>query len=137
MLETQFRRFTAKTHITESGCIEWTAARDRNGYPQLTLSGKSKYAHVVAYEHWVGPVPDGHEVDHLCRNRGCVNPTHLEAVTEFINKSRRYRPDPTKCGAGQHDWIPENWYTSGHGTKYCKPCAKAKAKAAYRRRRDA
>lgn len=46
------------------------------------------YAHRLSYELFVGPIPDGYELDHLCRNRGCVNPAHLEAVTHRVNVLR-------------------------------------------------
>ena len=135
MRELQLMRFAAKTLITESGCIEWTSARDRNGYAKFWLNGRSVYAHVVAYEHWVGPVPEGMETDHLCRNRGCVCPTHLEAVTPHENMSRRHRPVRTKCGSGEHDWVPENWYFS-RGKAYCKPCCKEHARRNYQKGRE-
>ena len=128
MLETQLVRFTDKTLITESGCIIWLGCCDRNGYGKLHLAGKQTYAHIVAYEHWVGPVPEGNEVDHTCRNPSCVAPTHLEAVTPHVNKSRRWRTDPSLCAAGLHEWVEENWYVGSRGNRACAPCARAKAR---------
>lgn len=128
MLETQLARFTPKTMLLESRCIVWTGCCDRNGYGKVTQAGTQRYAHVVAYEHWVGPVPEGHEVDHTCTNSSCVAPMHLEAVTEFVNKSRRHRKDQTKCAAGLHDWTEENWYVGNRGNRACAPCARSKAR---------
>gem|GEM_PF-2516826 len=78
------------SHVAKSeGCWEWTAGRARGGYGSTTLRRSStrrgrtygRMAHRVAYELLVGPIPPGLTLDHLCRNRGCVNPAHLEPVT--------------------------------------------------------
>lgn len=64
--------------------------RDVKGYRQLNVGGgKRKYAHVVAYQLFVGEVPDGYDVDHTCRLKWCCNPAHLEAVTHRENIRRR------------------------------------------------
>ena len=137
MLETQLARFTPKTSILASGCIVWTGVKTHDGYGQIRINGRMRYAHRVAYEHWVGPIPEGMEPDHLCRNNSCVNVTHLEVVTGFVNRSRSKRPDQTKCAAGLHDWVDENLYRSASGRAYCKPCNNAKSHRYYERRRDA
>ena len=72
--------------VRESGCWEWTGAVSSAGYGRL---GASDYAHRASHEEFVGPIPDGHEVDHLCRNRICINPAHLEAVTKRENLLRQ------------------------------------------------
>lgn len=67
--------------VDKSGeCWLWTAYTTKKGYGQTHIGGKTKYAHRVAYELSVGPIPDGKELDHLCRNRACVNPDHLDPV---------------------------------------------------------
>lgn len=82
MTEAQFRRFAAKVVISESGCLEWTGSKCR-GYGAFMVDGRRRPekrpspAHRVSYEHFVGPIPPGLELDHLCRNPPCVNPTHL------------------------------------------------------------
>lgn len=67
--------------VAPGGCHVWTGARTSAGYPEFTVGGVTSYAHRWAYEHAVGPVPDGYDVHHICRNHACVNVDHLEALT--------------------------------------------------------
>lgn len=87
-------RFWEKVEITENGCWEWLGAIS-DGYgtfslasPSFRVKGKMVKSHKWAFEYLVGPVPDGLEIDHTCRNRRCVNPDHLEPVTSLINGMR-------------------------------------------------
>lgn len=81
-----------------TGCWDWIAARDKRAstpYGKISIwvpaRGKpvKRQAHIVAYETFLGPVPEGHEIDHTCRNGFCINPGHLEAVIPSVNKQRR------------------------------------------------
>ena len=72
----------------ETGCWLWQRAIKPEGYGYLTYKGKTTYAHRLYYERKYGPIPDGMEIDHLCRNRACVNPNHLEAVSRAQNTQR-------------------------------------------------
>ena len=89
-------RFWSKVQKQESGCWIWTGTRTRDGgYGQIRLPGlyapligPMRLAHRVAYELLVGPIPAGLVLDHLCRNRRCVNPAHLEPVTQRVNIQR-------------------------------------------------
>lgn len=76
--------------VVVEDCWEWMGALDMNGYGRLAIEGKQKYAHKLMYEMERGPVPDGLELDHLCRNPRCVKPAHLEAVTHRENCLRGF-----------------------------------------------
>src|SRR5690242_18719570 len=79
-------RFLAKIKVNpESGCHEWQAYTDRDGYGCFWIKPTNYRAHRVAYELFVGPIPEGLVIDHLCRNRSCVNPAHLEPKTDLEN----------------------------------------------------
>ena len=76
-------------HITE--CWIWLRGKDEKGYPLVSVSGKTRRAHRVLYAKRFGVIPDGMTLDHLCRQRSCVNPDHLEVVTNGENVRRGWR----------------------------------------------
>jgi hypothetical protein len=82
--EARFWSYVTKTE----GCWEWKGAKDGDGYGHLGVAGSVVGAHRYAYELLVGPIPEGLHLDHLCRNRPCVNPDHLEPVTQAVNVGR-------------------------------------------------
>ena len=82
-------RFTSKFTIdAETGCWVWTASKTAKGYGRFYLDGRKQLAHRVAYAAFNGDIPDGRYLDHLCRNRACCNPEHLEVVTNRENHHR-------------------------------------------------
>ncbi|OZC59327.1 hypothetical protein CH276_22515 [Rhodococcus sp. 06-470-2] len=95
-----------QTKVTEidrghtSQCWEWQGATSNRGYGQVGRNGKTCSTHVVAYVELVGPIPDGLQIDHLCRNRKCCNPEHLEPVTGRVNCSRSIQATKIRCHKG-------------------------------------
>lgn len=85
-------RFWSKVEKTEN-CWNWTAAKVRTGYGVFTIKTsdptRQQAAHRYSYELNIGPIPDGHEIDHMCHNRSCVNPGHLRPVTHKQNGENR------------------------------------------------
>lgn len=81
-------RFRSKFVVNERGCWTWTAYKNRDGYGKFSVYGRPISAHRYAYELANGPVPGGACLDHLCRNRACCNPEHLQPVTQTVNVRR-------------------------------------------------
>ena len=132
--EVRFFRFVAE----DGECWRWTGTKNR-GYGHFrTLDGRI-YAHRWAYEFFVGPIPDGLTIDHLCRNRACVNPDHLEPVPMRVNVHRSEAVSVqfvgiTECKYG-HEFTEANTIRVPKGRK-CRACANRRT-AAYRARKKA
>ena len=116
-------RFANKISYLDNGCWEWqgvTAA----GYGKMRVKYKRVPAHRIAYQIFRGDIPEGMEIDHLCRNTKCVNPMHIEAVTHTENVRRGIgginNKLKTHCPQG-HEYIPSNVYLL-NGSRYCRRC---------------
>ncbi|MET8314824.1 HNH endonuclease signature motif containing protein [Rhodococcus erythropolis] len=123
---------TAQARIKQSStvneqteCWEWAKGRDRDGYGRIKFHGKHRAAHRVAYEAFRGPIPEGLHIDHLCRTRHCVNPAHMEPVTNLVNIRRGFEARlKTHCKNG-HPRTSDNTYQYTPGSKACRECRKA------------
>lgn len=144
---TEEQRFWRKVRIAENGCWEWIAGKMKTGYGGFGLETLTPYEHRVVtahswvYKRYIGPMPPGTELDHLCRNRACVNPLHLEAVTHRVNALRGVSPSAlaarqTHCIYG-HPLSPENTYINPrtHG-RYCRTCKARRDREYYLRRKE-
>jgi len=130
---TVIRRFFAKVDL-RGACWLWTAGRYRNGYGQFYLGGKKVLPHRVLYEWTVGPIPAGLDLDHLCRVRHCVRPSHLEPVTRRENLLRGVtipaaHAAKTHCPAG-HPYAGANLRLRPNGARRCRECSRLRQRAA-------
>ena len=121
--------------MTRDGCIPWIGYVTPDGYGRFRIDGEKRGAHRVAYQLFVGPIPTGMEVDHLCFCRHCVNPEHLRILTPRDNKSRHNRRNAgTTCRKG-HAMTSENTIFRKDGTRKCRECDKIRQKAWIRKKR--
>jgi hypothetical protein len=121
----------------DGDCLLWTGARDKRGYGRIRTDGQLLLVHRAVYEHFFGPIPDGLQIDHLCRNPPCANPAHLEAVTCQENLLRgegisAVNARKTHCKNG-HEFTPENTRIEKRGGRSCRRCDVIR-KLAYRER---
>ena len=126
--------------LVGDGCWEWDGAHIPEGYASIEVGGRQVGVHVLMYEAFVGLIPAGEEVDHLCRNTGCVRPSHLESVTHQENLRRGNSPvginaRREEC-ASSHPFTPENTYIRANGNRTCRECVR-QANRAWRAKRKA
>ncbi len=121
------RRFFSHVFLTNVGCWPWRGARTSGGYATFQVKGLQVTAHRWLYDRWFG-LHANLDLDHLCRNRWCVNPTHLEPVS---NRENILRPNAlgitaqnarkTVCPLG-HPYDAENTRRDGKGKRHCREC---------------
>ncbi len=136
---TEAERFWSKVERSD-GCWTWRGPIGGSGYGTFALRGTSSGAHRVAYLAITGDIADGLVLDHLCRNRPCVNPGHLEPVTPHVNSLRSPLVTPTHCSKG-HELTPDNVglyaaHTVSGTTRSCLICSRRRAREGMQRHRD-
>lgn len=122
-------RLLARTIKTES-CWIFQGAHNGHGYIRISIESKPQYVHRLAHEVFIGPIPDGFEVDHVkakgCTSTACINPNHLEAVPRTVNLERSDWPPNmlkkrTHCNNG-HEYSKNNTYIDTNGARNCRIC---------------
>lgn len=145
-LESMKQRIIRRSILDPNGCWIWQGALDRDGYGQLkyrdqpNVPSTQMRAHRASYLAFVGPIMGDLTIDHLCRVRRCVNPTHLEAVTSRENILRgvsrsAVNARKTRCSEG-HEFEPKWNPTLGTWHRYCRLCRNAYMRAYNKRRRS-
>lgn len=123
-------RMASKVIVTAE-CWLWTGAINSKGYGVAWIDGKAVLAHRHSFLLAKGEIPDGKQIDHLCMVTTCVNPAHLEAVTQLENMRRRFAAQ-THCRHG-HEFTPANTYVrerADHTARECRTCRTEKPGAA-------
>lgn len=120
-----------------SGCWKWGAWSNGKGYGLVRINGKSYLAHRISYEIAYGEIPKGLVIDHICNNTKCVNPSHLQAITQQQNILRstkhisKERASKKQCIRG-HNLFGDNLYIRKDRRRACKLC---KSLASYKSRK--
>lgn len=131
-------RLMRRVVVSETGCWLWTGALLPNGYGYMwrgTDSKRNDYPHRISYELHVGPIPEGLHIDHLCRNRACCNPQHLEPVTCLENVRRGQGNNAkTHCAEG-HPYDEVNTKLTRGGRRHCRICVRARKRELYWRKK--
>ncbi len=129
----EMQRIFARIRFAAGDCWEWCGWRQPNGYGRVSWRHERVFIHRLIYAWAVEPLPRGYamNIDHLCRNRACCNPVHLELVSikENLARGRRYRHDDNKthCPKG-HPYSGENLYLTKGGGRQCRQCRVANDK---------
>lgn len=114
---------------SRTDCLVWHGAQNSKGYGCFAVNGSTQLAHRLAWEDARGPIPEGMTIDHLCRNRSCVNVEHMEVVTRAENNRRQARTVGGLCKFGHNLDEPDAIYTRSSGATECRVCRRDKRQA--------
>ena len=117
-------RFFAKVVAGPNCCWIWAGALDSGGYGQFRVGPKTVRSHRWSYEYAHGSIPDGMELDHICRVRRCVNPAHLEPVTKGENQRRGWVHRKKDVCRNGHARTEKNTRINPDGSRGCRPCGR-------------
>jgi hypothetical protein len=137
-IETFWSKVNKDTGI--NGCWLWTGNTNNYGYGTFFYRGEKVLAHRFAYELKVGEIPSGKVIDHLCRNRKCVNPAHMETVSNVVNVLRGIglfanKKRQTYCIHG-HLLAGKNLRIRSDGHRSCKECERLNSNRHYYQRKE-
>lgn len=136
-LQDRFEKYW--TPEPNTGCWLWVRALNDGGYGRFCYNWTVERAHRVAWKLYRGPIPEKMQIDHLCKNRACVNPAHLEVVTQQENirrgdagiATKRKQKAKTHCVLG-HPYEGDNLYIwARNGWRQCKECIKLRSRKNY------
>lgn len=135
---TRTERILSRCWVTPTGCVVFPGNPSQR-YGRIKCHDKPLSVHRIMYEDFVGPIPVGLQIDHLCRNMRCVNPAHLEPVTGRQNTLRGVGPTAqnarkTHCVHG-HEFTEDNTYVERGGGRHCRECHRIRLRRLRLRRR--
>ena len=131
-------RMLVESSLSELGCWLWKGATSK-GYGRVRINGVLYQAHCVVYEFFVEPIPEGMDLDHLCRVRNCINFNHLEPVPRAVNLARgdsfiAENMRKTHCFRG-HPLVPPNLSKVWTGQRHCLACGRIRSRITHERRK--
>ena len=134
------KRLARLTNKSESGCWIWLGGKQSSGHGKIRIDGKTHQVHRVAFELARGRVPAGLVLDHTCKNPSCINPKHLEPVTQRVNLLRgntipALHAAKTHCPCG-HPYSGDNLCINNRGQRVCKACKREADKKSRSARRE-
>jgi len=148
-LEALPARVASRIVVTDTGCWQWTGSIEKPGYGMISHPGgvrpRNERVHRYVYRTLVGPIPDGLPLDHLCRNRACCNPAHLEPVTPRVNSHRsignawQLKAAKTVCVRGHDLTDPDNVIVrmrNGRPNRRCAACREIEIQQTRARERE-